>query len=102
MQACLHSGSLMSQLDNRRRALVPAMTQPSLVDGLGRIVRELGGLTRSSRFGQVSMVSYPPAESHRFSTGTAKHYGVSVAFCLNRETRRENHGGTEMVANPCR
>ena len=42
-----------------RAVLAPAMTQPHLVDGLDRISRELGGLTRTWRFDRMATVCDP-------------------------------------------
>lgn len=42
-----------------RGVLAPAMTQPHLVDGLDRICRRLGGLTRTWRSDRMATVCHP-------------------------------------------
>lgn len=73
-----------------RGVLAPAMTQPHLIDGLDRIVRKLGGLTRMWRFDRMATVCHP--DSGRVTAtfaGVAKHYGVSVAICPPRSGNRK-------------
>ncbi|MBX4171644.1 helix-turn-helix domain-containing protein [Rhodococcus sp. DMU2021] len=73
-----------------RGVLAPAMTQPHLIDGLDRIVRELGGLTRTWRFDRMSTVCHPDSGKVTASfAGAAKHYGVSVAICPPRAGNRK-------------
>ena len=73
-----------------RGVLAPAMTQPQVVDGLDRICRGLGGVSRVWRFDRMATVCHP--ESGRVTAsfaGVAKHYGVSVAICPPRRGNRK-------------
>ena len=73
-----------------RGVLAPAMTQPHVVDGLDRISRGLGGVSRVWRFDRMATVCHP--ESGRVTAsfaGVAKHYGVSVAICPPRRGNRK-------------
>ncbi|MBQ9054993.1 IS21 family transposase [Rhodococcus sp. (in: high G+C Gram-positive bacteria)] len=73
-----------------RGILAPAMTQPHVVDGLDRICRGLGGVSRVWRFDRMATVCHP--ESGRVTAsfaGVAKHYGVSVAICPPRRGNRK-------------
>lgn len=73
-----------------RGVLAPAMTQPHLVDGLDRVSRKLGGLTRSWRFDRMATVCHP--ESGRVTAsfaGVAKHYAVAVSICPARSGNRK-------------
>lgn len=73
-----------------RGVLAPAMTQPHLIDGLDRIARELGGLTRSWRFDRMATVCHPDSGKVTATfAGVAKHYGVSVAICPPRSGNRK-------------
>ena len=73
-----------------RGVLAPEMTQPRVVDGLDRICRGLGGVSRVWRFDRMATVCHP--ESGRVTAsfaGVAKHYGVSVAICPPRRGNRK-------------
>ncbi|OZF53109.1 DDE-type integrase/transposase/recombinase [Rhodococcus sp. 14-2470-1a] len=73
-----------------RGILAPDMTQPRVVDGLDRICRGLGGVSRVWRFDRMATVCHP--ESGRVTAsfaGVAKHYGVSVAICPPRRGNRK-------------
>ncbi|ATD70299.1 MULTISPECIES: Mu transposase domain-containing protein [Gordonia] len=73
-----------------RGVLAPAMTQPHVVDGLDRISRGLGGISRVWRFDRMATVCHP--ESGRITAsfaGVAKYYGVSVAICPPRRGNRK-------------
>ncbi|CCQ13370.1 putative transposase [Rhodococcus sp. AW25M09] len=73
-----------------RGILAPNMTQPRVVDGLDRICRGLGGVSRVWRFDRMATVCHP--ESGRVTAsfaGVAKHYGVSVAICPPRRGNRK-------------
>lgn len=73
-----------------RGVLAPAMTQPHLVDGLDRIVRKLGGVTRVWRFDRMATVCHPDTGKVTASfAGVAKHYGVSPAICPPRSGNRK-------------
>lgn len=73
-----------------RGVLAPAMTQPHLVDGLDRICRGLGGLTRSWRFDRMATVCHPDSGRMTASfAGVAKHYGVTVTICPARAGNRK-------------
>jgi transposase len=80
-----------------RAVLAPAMTQPHLVDGLDRISRKLGGLTRTWRFDRMATVCDPGSGRVTASfAGVAKHYGICVAIC---PARRGNRKGVVEKAN---
>ena len=73
-----------------RGLLASDMTQPRVVDGLDRICRGLGGVSRVWRFDRMATVCHP--ESGRVTAsfaGVAKHYGVSVAICPPRRGNRK-------------
>ncbi|MGV9962256.1 IS21/IS408/IS1162 family transposase [Rhodococcus aetherivorans] len=73
-----------------RGVLAPAMTQPHLIDGLDRICRKLGGVTRTWRFDRMATVCHPDSGKVTASfAGVAKHYGVSVAICPSRSGNRK-------------
>jgi len=80
-----------------RAVLAPSMTQPHLVDGLDRISRKLGGLTRTWRFDRMATVCDPGSGRVTASfAGVAKHYGVMVAIC---PPKRGNRKGVVEKAN---
>lgn len=73
-----------------RGVLASEMTQPRVVDGLDRVCRGLGGVSRVWRFDRMATVCHP--ESGRVTAsfaGVAKHYGVSVAICPPRRGNRK-------------
>lgn len=73
-----------------RGVLAPNMTQPHVVDGLDRICRGLGGVSRVWRFDRMATVCHP--DSGRITAsfaGVAKYYGVSVAICPPRRGNRK-------------
>jgi transposase len=73
-----------------RGVLAPEMIQPRVVEGLDRICRGLGGVSRVWRFDRMATVCHP--ESGRVTAsfaGVAKHYGVSVAICPPRRGNRK-------------
>lgn len=73
-----------------RGVLAPAMTQPHLIDGLDRICRELGGLTRTWRFDRMATVCHPDSGKVTASfAGVAKYYGVVPAICPPRAGNRK-------------
>ncbi len=73
-----------------RGVLAPAMTQPHLIDGLDRVVRKLGGLTRTWRFDRMATVCHPDSGKVTATfAGVAKHYGVAVAICPPRSGNRK-------------
>jgi transposase len=73
-----------------RAMLSPSMDQPHLVDGLDRISRGLGGVTRSWRFDRMATVCHPDTGKISSSfAGVAKHYGVQVAICPPRSGHRK-------------
>jgi len=63
------------------------MTQPHPVDGLDRICRPLGGLTRTWRLDRMAAVCH--LDSGRMTVGFAKHYGVTVMICPPRASNRK-------------
>jgi transposase len=73
-----------------RGVLASEMTQPRVVDGLDRVCRGLGGVSRVWRFDRMATVCHP--ESGRVTAsfaGVSKHYGVSVAICPPRRGNRK-------------
>jgi hypothetical protein len=67
------------------------------VEGLDRVTRALGGVTRSWRFDRMATVCDPAAGRVTASfAGVAKHYGVSVSIC---PPRRGNRKGVVEKAN---
>lgn len=73
-----------------RGVLAPNMTQPHVVDGLDRICRGLGGVSRVWRFDRMATVCHP--DSGRITAsfaGVAKYYAVSVAICPPRRGNRK-------------
>lgn len=73
-----------------RAALEPCTDQPHLVQGLDRVVRAFGGVTRSWRFDRMATVC-DPGSGHLTASfaGVAKHYGVAVAVCPPRRGNRK-------------
>ena len=73
-----------------RAVLAPAMTQPHLVEGLDRVSRRLGGVTRCWRFDRMATVCHPDSGRVTASfAGVAKHYGAAVAICPPRAGNRK-------------
>lgn len=73
-----------------RGILAPDMTQPRVVDGLDRICRGLGGITRVWRFDRMATVCHPDTGRITASfAGVAKYYGASVAICPPRRGNRK-------------
>ena len=73
-----------------RGYLSPVMDQPHLVEGLDRVSRALGGVSRVWRFDRMATVCHP--ESGRITAtfaGVAKSYGVTVAICPPRSGHRK-------------
>ena len=73
-----------------RGYLSASMDQPHLVEGLDRVSRTLGGVTRSWRFDRMATVCHP--DTGRLTAtfaGVAKHYGVQVAICPPRAGNRK-------------
>jgi hypothetical protein len=61
-----------------------------LVDGLDRVARRLGGLTRRWRFDRMATVCSPTTGRLQASfAGVAKHYGVGVDLCPARHGNRK-------------
>jgi transposase len=62
--------------------LSASMDQPHLVEGIDRISRALGGITRGWRFDRMATVCHPDSGRVTASfAGVAKYYGVTVAIC---------------------
>src|SRR4029077_18463621 len=73
-----------------RGQLTPEMTQPRVVEGLDRICRGLGGVSRVWRFDRMATVCHTLSGQVTASfAGVAKHYGVSVAICPPRRGNRK-------------
>ena len=73
-----------------RGYLSASMDQPHLVEGLDRLTRGLGGLTRQWRFDRIATVCQPG--SGRITAtfaGVAKHYGVMIKICAPRAGQRK-------------
>ena len=65
-----------------RGVLCESMDQPHLIDGLDRVARALGGLSRDWRFDRMATVVSPSTGKVSASfAGVAKHYGVTVKPC---------------------
>lgn len=65
-----------------RAVLAPSMEQARLIDGLDRISRQLGGVTRTWRFDRMATVCHPASGTVTASfAAVAKHYGVGLAIC---------------------
>lgn len=80
-----------------RGVLCESEEQPFLVDGLDRVARALGGLTREWRFDRMSTVVSPSTGKVSASfAAVAKHYGVTVKPC---PPRRGNRKGVVEKAN---
>jgi len=70
--------------------LVEAEDLAHLVDGLDRVVRRLGGLTRRWRFDRMATVCSPATGRLTASfAGVAEHYGVGVDLCPARHGNRK-------------
>jgi hypothetical protein len=66
------------------------MDQPHVIDGLDRVTRQLGGLTRVWRFDRMATVWHPATGKVTASfAAVAKHYGVSVEICPARHGNRK-------------
>ncbi len=80
-----------------RAVLCESEEQPHLIDGLDRVARALGGLTKDWRFDRMSTVVSPSIGkvSPSFAS-VAKHYGVTVRPC---PPRRGNRKGVVEKAN---
>jgi transposase len=77
--------------------LQPATDQPHLVEGLDRVTRALGGVTKTWRFDRMATVCDPGSGAITASfAGVAKHYSVAVAVC---PPRRGNRKGVVEKAN---
>jgi len=88
-KACLFVGAL-AHSGRWRAVLAESMDQPHVIDGLDRVTRELGGLTRVWRFDRMATVCHPATGKVTASfAGVAKHYGVSVAICPPRHGNRK-------------
>jgi transposase len=73
-----------------RGFLSASMDQPHLVDGLDRVTRALGGVTRCWRFDRMATVCHPDSGKVTATfAGVAKHYGVQVAICPPRSGNRK-------------
>ena len=80
-----------------RGLLCESEDQAHLIDGLDRIARALGGVTRDWRFDRMATVISPGTGRVSGSfAGVAKHYGVSVRPC---PPRRGNRKGVVEKAN---
>ena len=73
-----------------RGYLSPVMDQPHLVEGLDRVCRGLGGITKQWRFDRMASVCQPASGrvTATFS-GVAKHYGVMIKICPPRAGHRK-------------
>jgi transposase len=80
-----------------RGVLLESEDQPHLIDGLDRITRALGGVSRTWRFDRMATVCHPASGRVSASfAAVAKHYAVSVAIC---PARRGNRKGVVEKAN---
>ena len=89
--ALAHSGRWRGAL------LCESEDQPHLIDGLDRVTRALGGMTRDWRFDRMATVISPQSGKVSASfAAVAKHYAVAVKPCL---PRRGNRKGVVKKAN---
>ncbi len=73
-----------------RASLEPSTDQPHLVQGLDRVTRAVGGVTKTWRFDRMSTVCDPGSGRVTASfAGVAKHYSVAVAVCPPRRGNRK-------------
>jgi len=73
------------------------MEQPHLIDGLDRVARALGGLSKDWRFDRMATVVSPSTGKVSASfAGVAKHYAVTIKPC---PPRRGNRKGVVEKAN---
>jgi transposase len=80
-----------------RGVLCESEDQPHLIEGLDRVARALGGLTRDWRFDRMATVISPSTGKVSASfAAVARHYGVSVKPC---PPRRGNRKGVVEKAN---
>jgi transposase len=80
-----------------RGLLCESEDQPHLIDGLDRVARALGGLSRDWRFDRMATVVNPETGTVSASVAAvAKHYGVKVKAC---PPRRGNRKGVVEKAN---
>jgi len=80
-----------------RGVLCESEDQPHLIDGLDRITRALGGVSRDWRFDRMATVISPGTGRVSASfAAVAKHYGVTVRPC---PPRRGNRKGVVEKAN---
>jgi transposase len=87
----------LSHSSRWRGVLMPTMDQPHLIDGLDRITRALGGVSRDWRFDRMATVINPDTGRVQASfAAVAKHYGVRVVAC---PPRRGNRKGVVEKAN---
>ncbi|MGI8306047.1 IS21 family transposase [Saccharopolyspora hattusasensis] len=87
----------LSHSSRWRGVLCPSTDQPHLIDGLDRVTRALGGLTRAWRFDRMATVINPESGRVQASfSAVAKHYGVAVRAC---PPRRGNRKGVVEKAN---
>lgn len=90
--ALLFVGAL-AQSGRWRGRLAESKDQPHVIDGLDRITRELGGLTKVWRFDRMATVCYLDTGKLTASfAAVAKHYGVQVAICPPRRGNRKGCG----------
>lgn len=88
--ALSHSGSW-------RAVLCESEEQPFLIDGLDRVARALGGLTKDWRFDRMATVVSPSTGKVSASfAAVAKHYEVTIKPC---PPRRGNRKGIVEKAN---
>ena len=80
-----------------RGVLCESEEQPHLIEGLDRVARALGGLTKDWRFDRMSTVVSPETKRVTASfAAVAKHYGVTIRPC---PPRRGNRKGVVEKAN---
>src|SRR4029079_5095540 len=73
-----------------RGSLEPSTDQPHLVQGLDRVSRAVGGVTKTWRFDRMATVCDPGSGRITASfAGVAKHYSVAVAVCPPRRGNRK-------------
>lgn len=87
----------LSHSSRWRGVLCESEDQAHLIDGLDRVTRALGGVSRAWRFDRMATVCYPATGKVTASfAAVAKHYGASVVVC---PARRGNRKGVVEKAN---
>ena len=80
----------LSHSSRWRAALAESEDQPHLVEALDKVVRRLGGCTKTWRFDRMATVCHPPSGRITDTFGpVAKYYGVGIDICPSRHGNRK-------------